>query len=65
MAVTSYNPASALVLMGLAADTKPTDIAPGSRFLETDTGKIWVFYNTGSWVQVATISATAAPAITF
>lgn len=59
MTVTAYNPTSALALMGLAADTKPTNVAPGSRFLETDSGKVFLFLNTGTWLQVALIPTSS------
>lgn len=65
MAVTQYYPASAAAFMGLSTDTKPMNVAPGSRFIETDTGKVWMLYNTGVWTQVATIptSAWTEPAV--
>ncbi|MGA7539857.1 MAG: hypothetical protein WBW93_13940 [Steroidobacteraceae bacterium] len=65
MAIVQYYPASAAVLMGLSTDTKPTNVAPGTRFLETDTGKVWMFYNTGTWTQVALIptSGWTEPAV--
>ena len=56
MAITLYNPTSAQAFMGLSADTKPANVAAGSRFLETDTGKVFLFYNTGVWTQVAAIA---------
>ena len=60
MAITAYNPAASLVLMGLSTDTKPTSgIAPGTRFLQTDNGAVFMFYNTGAWVQVALIAQSA------
>jgi hypothetical protein len=55
MAISKFNPANALAFMGLSTDTKPTGVAPGSRFLETDTGKVWMYYNTNVWTQVALI----------
>lgn len=60
MAITTYNPAASLVLMGLSTDTKPTSgVAPGTRFLATDTGAVYMFYNTGAWVQVALVAQSA------
>lgn len=59
MAVLQYFPASASVFMGLSTDTKPTNVAAGSRFLETDTGKVWMLYNTGTWTQVALIASSS------
>lgn len=49
MAVSVYNPSNAREYIGLAADAKPTSngavIGPkcGDRFIETDTGKVYVF----------------------
>jgi hypothetical protein len=45
--------------MGLSSDTKPKNVPPGSRFLETDTGKVFLLYNTGTWTQVAAIATSA------
>jgi hypothetical protein len=58
MTISTYNPANSLAFMGLSTDTKPTNVASGSRFLETDTGNVFMFYNTGSWTQVATIPSS-------
>jgi hypothetical protein len=56
MAITAYSPATSQVLMGLSTDTKPTNVALGTRFLETNTGKVFLFLNDGStWLQVALI----------
>jgi hypothetical protein len=66
MAVSSYYPGQVPVLMGLAADTKPVNVPAGSKFIETDTGKTYMLYNTASWVQVGLIPLsgwTDAPAI--
>jgi hypothetical protein len=65
LAITQYFPASALALMGLSTDTKPTNVAPGTKFLQTDNGEIFMFYNTGVWTQVAQIptSGFTEPAI--
>lgn len=63
MAITRYHPANTLVLMGLSTDAMPTNCAPGTRFLQTDLGKVFMFYNTGAWVQVATIAAANASAV--
>lgn len=58
MAITAYSPASSQVLMGLSTDAKPTNVAPGTRFLETNTGAVFLFYNSGSWQQVALIATS-------
>lgn len=60
MAITRYHPANSLVLMGLSTDTMPTTYPPGTRFLQTDLGKVFMFYNTGAWVQVGTVAAANA-----
>lgn len=44
--------------MGLSTDTKPANVAFGSRFIETDTGKVWMYYNTATWAQVAAIATS-------
>ena len=64
MAVSQYYPASVPAYMGLSTDTKPA-AAIGAKFTETDTGKVWMMTNTGSWLQVAAIptSAWTEPAI--
>jgi hypothetical protein len=59
MAISTYNPANSLAFMGLSTDTKPTNVAAGSRFLETDTGKVFLLYNTGTWTQVALIPTSS------
>lgn len=58
MAISVYNPKSVREFVGLSTDTKPSNthsgngsIAPprsGDRFIETDTGKVYVF-NGGAW----------------
>jgi hypothetical protein len=63
MAIVQYYPAAAGVLMGLSTDTKPTNVAPGTRFLQTDNGLVFMFYNTGAWTQVGTIASTDAPGV--
>lgn len=65
MAVAKYAPQNSFVYLGLAADTKPA-AGIGSKFIETDSGKVFMMYNTGAWVQVALIPQsgwTDAPAI--
>jgi hypothetical protein len=66
MAISEYYPTSSLVLMGLSTDTMPVNVAPGTRFLQTDTGAVFMFYNTGVWTQVSAIptSGFTEPAIT-
>jgi hypothetical protein len=65
MAVNSYFPQNCAVYMGLHADTKPA-AGIGSKFIETDTGAVFMMYNTGAWTQVASIpiSAWTEPAVT-
>jgi len=36
--------------LGLSTDTKPTDIAVGTEFYETDTGKTFI-YSGSAWIQ--------------
>lgn len=64
MTVNQYYPASVPAYMGLSTDTKPA-AAIGSKFLETDTGNVWIRTNAGTWLQVAVIptSAWTEPAI--
>lgn len=57
MALVSYYPGNTPVLMGLAAD-KPASAIPGSKFIETDTSKIYIFLNTNTWLQIGVIAAT-------
>lgn len=39
-------------IAGTSSETKPTDVAMGSVFLEVDTGDVFVFNETaGSWVE--------------
>lgn len=48
---TNPNPQGQTVYFGLAADTKPAaPIAPGSKFIETDTGKAFVWTG-GAWIR--------------
>jgi hypothetical protein len=59
MAVVSYYPGNTPVYMGLTADTKPLNVPAGSKFIETDgTNRIWLFLNSGSWLQIGVIAAT-------
>jgi hypothetical protein len=51
MAIAQYNPATSVTLMGLSTDPKPTNMPPGTRFFETDTGNNFMFYNTREWVM--------------
>lgn len=57
MAVNAYHPYNSLVYMGLSTDTKPA-AAIGSKFLETDTLKVSIRTNVGTWVQLALIPAS-------
>lgn len=57
VSINTYSPGNSLVYMGLSSDTKPT--APiGSKFIETDTGKVFLYYNTATWTQVGVIAIT-------
>lgn len=48
-----------LTYYGLAADTKPTTkVAIGSRFVETDTGKAFVWTG-GAWIRDPYANTTA------
>lgn len=51
MAVVSYYPTNVPVFMGLSTDAKP-NAPPGSKFIETDTGNVWLYLNTGVWSEV-------------
>lgn len=61
MTIAAYNPASSQVLLGLSTDTKPTtDLALGTRFVETDSGKVFLFTNAASpWLQIALIPTSS------
>ncbi len=63
MAIDRYTPQLSFVYLGLSTDTKP-DAGFGSKFIETDTGNTWLKLNTGQWMQVGTISDTAAVTFT-
>lgn len=57
MAINQYFPMQAIVYMGLSTDTKPANVPPGSRFIETDTltsggPSVFLFLNTGVWTPV-------------
>jgi hypothetical protein len=41
--------------MGLSTDSKPA-AAIGSRFIETDTGNIFLQYNTGTWTLIGPVT---------
>lgn len=62
MSIGAYNPSNSRVYYGLSTDTKPT-AAIGDRFLEMDSNKVYIYYNS-TWNQCATISATGAVAVT-
>jgi hypothetical protein len=49
--------------MGLSTDTKPA-AGIGSKFIETDTKDVYLYENTGTWVQVGTLGTTAAVSFT-
>jgi hypothetical protein len=62
MAVSApYYPNAAPVYMGLAADTKPTNVPIGSKYFAYDAQTMFVFTNAGTWVQVG--SAAASPVV--
>ena len=52
MTVLRYDPQNVPAYMGLSSDTKPANVPAGSKFIETDTGNIWLMLNTGVWTQV-------------
>jgi hypothetical protein len=64
MTINAYAPGSALVYMGLSTDTKPP-AGIGSKFIETDTGKVFLYLNTSTWLEVALIpgSGWTEPAV--
>ncbi len=55
MTVNAYDPGNSSVFMGLSSDTKPP-AGIGSKFIETDTLKVFLMFNTG-WSQVGTLAA--------
>jgi hypothetical protein len=61
MAVTKYQPQLTTVYMGLTADTKPTNVAVGSKYVATDTPwGVFLFTNAGTWVQIGVLGASNA-----
>ncbi len=58
--VNQYFPGDRLVYVGLSTDTKPA-AAIGCKFIETDTGKVYL--NTGAWVQIGVIAAGATTTV--
>lgn len=68
MTVSQYNPQNVPAFMGLSTDTKPTQVPFGSKFIETDTGNVWLFLNTGAWSKVlagASDAVVGTAALTF
>lgn len=71
MTISSYYPNQVPVFQGLAADTKPVlslSAPAGSKFIETDTGNVWLLLNTGTWSKVlagtsGAVAGTAAVSI--
>lgn len=61
--IQTYAPQTSLVYMGLSTDTKPA-AGIGSKFIETDTKDVYLYENTGTWVQVGTLGTTAAVSFT-
>lgn len=41
---------------GLSTDTKPTTVPAGYQFIETDTGKIFLKNDAGSWILATEVS---------
>lgn len=61
MSVAHYQPQLVTVYMGLTADTKPTNVAIGSKFVETDSAtRVFLFTNAGTWVQIGALGAANA-----
>ncbi|MGH8131895.1 MAG: hypothetical protein ACRETP_01475 [Steroidobacteraceae bacterium] len=56
MAINPYFPGTAAVYVGLSTDTKPA-AGIGAKFIETDTSKVYLYLNTGAWVQVGVLTA--------
>ena len=62
MAINAYHPRNSLVYFGLSTDTKP--IAPiGSKFIETDTDKVYIYNNVATWMLVGTFSGSSSNGI--
>lgn len=59
MAVNAYYPGNSVVYLGLSTDPKPA-AGIGSKFIETDTKKVWLLDNTGTWQQVGVFAATTS-----
>lgn len=68
MAISEYYPQNVPVYMCLSTDTKPETAPVGSKLIETDTGDVFLFLNTGVWSQVLAGVSDAVPgtaALTF
>lgn len=63
MSIVNYHPQSAQVFMGLSTDTKPTNIAFGSKFIATDNGDVYLFTNAGAWLQVGTLGSATTQVV--
>lgn len=55
--IQSYAPQTSIVFMGLSTDTKPA-AGIGSKFIETDTSKVFIYMSTPAWVQVGVLAST-------
>lgn len=52
MVTTTFYSGGYMEYAGLSTDTKPTNCATGSIFVEVDTGKVYFFNSVGStWVE--------------
>lgn len=58
MSITAYKPLNSTVYTGLSTDTKPSAAKVGDKFIETDTGKVYVALGPSTWSWVASISNT-------
>lgn len=68
MTISQYYPQNVPVYMGLSSDTKPTTAPVGSKFIETDTGNVWLMLNTATWSKVlagVTNAVSGTAALTF
>lgn len=53
------------IIYGLSTDTKPTDtsIDIGTRFIETNTGKQWLYTDSATWTEDLTLIYALAQVI--
>ncbi len=51
------------IFQGLSTDNKPAAPAIGAKFIETDTGDMYLFTNAGAWLQVGALTTSTAQVV--